>query len=168
MMKIMGFAAALLLLGSQAVDAVDPPLMKEGLWSIRNQSSNSPGGKKSDNTSTICRSHAFDQHALQDAKSVKGCKTISESLQGNEYSIHSLCVAAGTEIDSKSTVTFKGDTAAHSESHATYNPAMAGITETTLIQDQKYLGSCPAGVQPGDITQPDGSVVHTWKPTDLR
>jgi len=163
-----GFAAALLLLTSAMVGAVDPPAMKEGLWSIRNQSVNSPGDKKTDNTSTICRSHAFDQHALQDAKSVKGCKTISETLQGNEYSIHSHCVAAGTEIDSKSTVTFKGDTAAHSESHATYNPAMAGITETTLIQDQKYVGSCPAGVQPGDITQPDGTVVHAWKPANSR
>jgi hypothetical protein len=68
--------------------------MKEGLWSIRNQSVNSPGDKKSDQTSTICRSHAYDQHVLQDAKSVKGCKTISETLQGNEYSIHSHCVAA--------------------------------------------------------------------------
>jgi hypothetical protein len=163
MQKIMGLAAALLLLSSGVVNAVDPPAMKEGLWSIRNQSVNNPGGKKSDYTSTVCRSHAYDQHTLKDAKSIKGCKTISESLQGSEYSVHTHCVAAGTEIDSKSTVTFIGDTVAHSESHASFNPALAGISETTLIQDQKYVGSCPAGVQPGDITQPDGTVVHTWK-----
>jgi hypothetical protein len=163
MKKIMGFAAALLLLTSTVVNAVDPPIMKEGLWSIRNQSVNNPGDKKSDHTSTVCRSHAYDQHALQDEKAMKGCKTISESLQGSEYSIHTHCVVAGTEIDSKSTVTFKGDTVAHSESHATYNPAMGGISEMTLIQDQKFVGNCPAGVQPGDITQPDGTVVHTWK-----
>jgi hypothetical protein len=156
-------AAAIWLLASGAAGAVDPPAMKEGLWSIHNQGVNNPGGKKSENTSTICRSHAYDQHVLQDAKSVKGCTTISETLQGSEYSIHSHCVAAGTEIDSKSTVTFKGDTAAHSESHATYTPALSGITETTVIQDQKYVGSCPAGIQPGDIKQPDGKVVHTWK-----
>jgi len=91
MTRITGFAAALLLLSSQVADAVDPPLMKEGLWSIHNQSINTPGDKKSDQTVTICRSHAFDQHALQDEKSVKGCKTISESLQGNEYSIQLRC-----------------------------------------------------------------------------
>jgi len=163
MKKMTGCASALLLLASAAVTAVDPPAMKEGLWSIRNQSINSPGGKKSDFTSTVCRSHDYDQHTLQDAKSVKGCKTISETLQGSEYSIHMHCVAAGTEIDSKSTVIFKGDTAAHSESHATYSPALSGITETTLIQDQKFVGSCPAGIHAGDITQPDGTVVHTWK-----
>jgi hypothetical protein len=163
MKKMMGFMAALLFLSSAAVNAVDPPVMKEGLWSIRNQSVNNPGEKKSDHTSTVCRSHAYDQHALQDERALKGCKTISETLQGNEYSIHTHCVIAGTEIDSKSTVTFKDDTVAHSESHATYSPPMSGISEMTLIQDQKYVGSCPAGVQPGDITQPDGTVLHTWK-----
>ena len=156
------FSAALLL-ASAAVNAVDPPVMKEGLWSIRNQSVNNPGDKRADHTSTVCRSHAYDQHALQEEKSMKGCKTISESLQGNEYSVHTHCVVGGTQIDSKSTVTFKGDSVAHSESHATYSPAMSGISEMTLIQDQSYVGSCPAGVQPGDITEPDGTVLHTWK-----
>jgi hypothetical protein len=163
MKKTTSVAITVVLLASGTVTAVDPPAMKEGLWSIRNQSINSPGGKKSDFTSTVCRSHDYDQHTLQEAKSVKACRTISETLQGSEYSIHMHCVAAGTEIDTQSTVTFKGDTAAHSESHAAYNPALSGITETTLIQDQKFVGSCPAGVQPGDITQPDGTVVHTWK-----
>lgn len=156
-------AAALALLGSGTVNATDLPAMKEGLWSIHNQSVNKPGDKKSDHTSTVCRSHAYDQHVLQEAKSMQDCKTLSESLKGSEYSVHKQCTVAGTVVDSKSTVTFKGDSAAHSESHATYNPAMAGISEMTLIQDQKYVGSCPPGVQPGDITQPDGSVVHTWK-----
>ena len=157
------FAAASLLLTSGTVDAVNPPAMKEGLWSIHNQSVNNPGEKKSDHTSTVCRSHAYDQHVLQEAKATKGCKTLSESLKGSEYSVHSQCSVAGTVVDSKSTVTFKGDSAAHSESHATYIPALGGISEMPLIQDQKYVGSCPAGVQPGDITQPDGTVVHTWK-----
>ena len=162
-MKTMPVFSAALLLASAAVNAVDPPVMKEGLWSIRNQSVNNPGDKRADHTSTVCRSHAYDQHALQEEKSMKGCKTISESLQGNEYSVHTHCVVGGTQIDSKSTVTFKGDSVAHSESHATYSPAMSGISEMTLIQGQSYVGSCPAGVQPGDITEPDGTVLHTWK-----
>src|SRR6202451_4383172 len=121
MQNITGFAAAaILFLTSATAGAVDPPAMKEGLWSIHNQGVNNPGGKKSENTSTICRSHAYDQHVLQEEKSVKGCTTLSETLQGSEYAIHSHCVVAGTDIDSKSKVTFKGDRAAHSESHATY------------------------------------------------
>jgi hypothetical protein len=163
MKRMLVFAAVLLLLSNGAANAADPPAMKEGLWSIRNQSVNNPGNKKTENTATVCRSHAYDQDTLQSAKAIKGCKTLSESLQGNEYSIHTQCAIAGTVIDSKSTVTFKGDTGSHSENHATYSPALGGISEMTLIQDQKYVGSCPAGVKPGDVTQPDGTVVHTWK-----
>src|SRR6202051_1279737 len=163
MKTVTAIAAALLLLSSGTANAIDPPAMKEGLWSIHNQSVNNPGHKKLDRTSTVCRSHAYDQHVLQEVKAMKGCKTLSESLKGGEYSVHTQCTVAGTVVDSKSTVIFKGDSAAHSESNATYNPALAGISEMTLIQDQKYVGSCPAGVQPGDITQPDGSVVHAWK-----
>jgi hypothetical protein len=68
-----------------------------------------------------------------------------------------------TTVDSKSVVTFEGESVAHSESHATYTPALTGFTEMTMSQDQKYLGSCPAGAQPGDLTQADGTVVHLWK-----
>jgi hypothetical protein len=155
--------AVVLLLGSATVYAIDPPPMKEGLWTIHNQSSNDPGGQKVDQTSTVCRSHAYDQHVLQEAKRMKGCKTLSESLNGSEYSVHTQCKLANTVVDSRSTVIFRGDSAAHSESHATYNPALGGISEMTLIQDQRFVGSCPAGAQPGDITQPDGSVIHAWK-----
>jgi hypothetical protein len=89
-----------------------------------------------------------------------GCKTVSETLQGNEYSVRTQCTVRGTEIDSLSTVIFNGDSSAHSENHATYKPALDGVVEMTLTQDQKYIGACPAGAQPGDITQPDGTVIH--------
>jgi len=137
--------------------------MKEGLWSIRNQTSVTPGNKLSDSTSTICRTHAYDQHVLGAEKTAKGCSTISESMQGSKYSIQTHCVMGATVIESTSTVIFKGDAETHSETHATYTPAMGGVNGMTLIQDQKYLGSCPAGVQPGDMTSPDGTVIHLWK-----
>jgi hypothetical protein len=163
MKKMLRFTAAFLLLSSGAAHAVNPPPMKEGLWSIRNQSSVAPENKLSDSTSTICRTHAYDQHVLDDAKTMKGCSTVSESMQGSKYSIQTHCVVGKTVIESTSTVIFKGDAATHSETHATYTPAMAGVSGMTLIQDQKYLGSCPAGAQPGDMTRPDGTVMHLWK-----
>lgn len=73
------------------------------------------------------------------------------------------CVIGETVILSKGTVTFQGDTSAHSVSHATYTPAMGGLSETTMIMDQKYVGSCPAGIRPGDRVQQDGTVVHLGK-----
>jgi len=118
---------------------------------------------KSDSTSTICRNHAYDQYANGLAKNVKGCTVSNESYAGNTYTLEMRCTIGATTIDSKGTVTYTGDTSTHSESHATYTPAMAGMTDTTMIQDQKYIGACPAGQQPGDMTHANGTVTHLWK-----
>jgi hypothetical protein len=152
--------ALVAILASAMTSAADPPAMKEGLWSIHSQTINNPGGKKSEDSSTICRSHAYDQHALAAVRGMKDCAIIKESADAVTYSIQMHCVAAGTAIDSTATVKTTSDTLSHSETHATYNPALGGIGETTLIQDQKYLGSCPAGTHPGDLTQANGTLVH--------
>jgi uncharacterized protein DUF3617 len=163
MKTMLRLSVSLFLLTSALAQAVNPPAMKEGLWSIRNQSAVTPENKSTDFTSTICRNHAYDQHVLEAAKTMKGCSTVSESMKGSNYSIQTHCVVGKTVIDTTSTVIFKGDAATHSETHATYTPAMSGVNGMTLIQDQQYLGSCPAGAQPGDMTRPDGTVVHLWK-----
>jgi hypothetical protein len=155
-------AAVISWLAIGIANAVDPPQVKEGLWSIQRHTVDNPGNKKTDSTSTLCRNHAYDQHAQSLAKDLKGC-LVTESFQGGKYSSKSHCVIGGTVLQSVGTVTYQGDTAAHSESHATYTPAMGGINETTMIVDQKYLGNCPAGVQPGDLTNADGTVAHLWK-----
>jgi hypothetical protein len=163
MKKILVFVAAALLLPIGITNAADLPELKEGLWSSHMQTTDNPGNKTIEQTSTICRNHAYDQHVQSLAKAVKGCTTVSESFQGGKYSLEMHCVIGSTVVDSKGTGTFQGDTAAHSESHATYTPAMGGVSETTMIMDQKYVGSCPAGAQPGDITYADGRVTH-WRP----
>ena len=94
---------------------------------------------------------------------MKGCTVSSENIEGNKYSMEMHCTVGATVINSKGATTFDGDTSSHSETHATYAPAMAGISEMTMIQDQKYMGSCPAGVQPGDRTNADGTVIHLGK-----
>jgi len=162
MKKTLVPAAVAFLLAIGVANAVDPPEVKEGLWSIQRHNIDNPGNKKTDSTSTICRNHAYDQHALSLTKNLKGC-TVSQSFQGGKYSSKSHCVIGGTVMESEGTVTYQGDTSAHSETHATFTPATNGVSETTMIMDQKYVGSCPAGVQPGDLTTSDGRVNHLWK-----
>jgi hypothetical protein len=153
-------AALLLVIG--IASAVDKPEMKEGLWSMHKQIIDNPGNKKTESDSTICRNHAYDKHVESQAMP-KGCATVNESFQSGKYVFETHCTIAGTTIDSKGTTTFKGDTAAHSESLATYTPAMQGVSETTMIMDSKFEGACPAGVQPGDMTDSKGNVVHLWQ-----
>ena len=143
--------------------AADLPEMKEGLWSVHTQSTNDPGGKKSEGNYTICRNHAFDKKVEAGVKNIKGCSMVNENLQGGKYSSEMKCAVAGITIDSKGTTTFQGDTSFHAEVHATNIPPQNGVAATTMITDQKYVGSCPAGAQPGDRTNADGTVMHVGK-----
>jgi Protein of unknown function (DUF3617) len=162
MTKMVVYISALLLPVGIAI-ATNHPDLKEGLWSVHTQSINNPGNKKSEASYTLCRNHSYDQGTEARLKNMKGCTVSSESIEGNKYSMEMHCTVGATVIDSKGATTFDGDTSSHSETHATYTPTMAGISEMTMIQDQKYMGSCPAGVQPGDRTNADGTVIHLGK-----
>ncbi len=159
MNKLLLCAALLFPLG--VLYAIDEPSLKEGLWSVHTQTIQNPGNKKDQGDKSICRSHAFDEHVQSLAKKVN-CKSISENSSGGTKTTETECTVGGSVIKGKGTVTMSGDTAAHSESHATYTPPMYGMSETTMITDQKYLGACPAGTQPGDIIFSDGRITHTW------
>lgn len=50
-------------------------------------------------------------------------------------------------------------TAVHLETHTA-----AGQTETTTIVDQRYVGSCPADVKPGDLILPGGMKMNIVSP----
>ncbi|MGB6429116.1 MAG: DUF3617 family protein [Candidatus Acidiferrales bacterium] len=161
--KVLIYVAALSVPIGIAMAAGTPPDVKEGLWSIHTETTDNPGNVKSESSSTICRNHAYDQYSNSLAKNVKGCSPANDSYEGGKYTMDMKCTVGGTTIESKGTVTYTGDTATHSESHSTYTPAMSGITDTTMIQDQKYIGACPAGMQPGDLKSANGNVVHLWK-----
>ncbi|MGA3213049.1 MAG: DUF3617 family protein [Terriglobales bacterium] len=156
--KMLVLAASALLL--PFAYAVDYPEVKEGLWSVHTQSIDNPGNKKSEGTYTICRDHAFDKSVQANMKEMKGCTKVSENLSGGKYTLELRCVVSGTTIVTKGASTFQGDTAFHSENHATYTPPMYGMSETTMIMDEKYVGGCPAGTKPGDRTNSDGKVMH--------
>ena len=158
MNKMLVSAAAGLLL--PIANAANPPALKEGLWSVHTVSTDNPGSRKSEGSYRLCRDHAYDLSSQALAKKVKGCTLVNESSQSGKYAIEMHCTSGGSVIESKGTTTFQGDTSAHSESHAKYTPAMAGIGEITMIMDQKYVGSCPAGAKPGDRIDADGRVTH--------
>jgi hypothetical protein len=164
MKRTLVYAVGTLLLSIGIAKAANPPELKEGLWSTHTQSIDNPGNKKTESTYTICRNHAYDEYVRSLTKGTKrGCTMVSESLEGGKYSVEMNCKTAGTVVHTKGTTTYQGDTATHSETRATYAPALAGISEMVATMDQKYVGSCPTGTQPGDMTSSDGTVNHLWK-----
>jgi hypothetical protein len=158
------YTTAVVLLPIGIALASGPPQGKEGLWSVNRQMIDNPGNKKDVFPPIkLCRNRAYDQYVMGLAKNMHGCTTVSESTQGNKYFVELKCVVGKTVIDTKGTTTFQGDTSGHSESHTTYIPPMFGKSESTMIIDSKYIGSCPAGMQPGDRINGDGTIAHGWK-----
>ncbi len=154
-----------------AANAVEHPQMKEGLWQIRTQTVDNPGSKKSESTVQVCRDHAFDEKTEALARTIKGCSTIKESFAGGKYTSEMSCKVGNTVIASRGVATFGGDTSAHSETHVTYTPAFGGNTDKAMIQDQTYLGRCPAGCTPeteGIRTEPARGDMGTVRPLDGR
>src|SRR5580698_7731729 len=139
------------LLGLGMAMAADPPLMKEGYWSIHTSTIENPGNKKTESKQTICRNHAYEEYTRNLAKKQKGCKILVDSYTSTMYTQEVDCVVSATTIHGKSVTTWQGDSATHTETHSTNAPALYGVSETIMTMDQKFLGACPAGVQPGDL-----------------
>jgi hypothetical protein len=147
-----------------AAHAADEPSMKEGYWSIHTVTNDQSANGKQESTRTICRNHAYDEHVRELAKKTSAnCKTIAESSSGGTRTTETECTVAGRVIHTKGMVTTNGENAAHSEARTTYAPPMGGISESAMIMDQKYLGACPAGIEPGDIVGADGKKITSWR-----
>lgn len=153
-------AAAAALLPVLVAHAADPPQVREGLWEIHSKSTENPGSKTTEIIYRLCRDHAYDKAALEMAKSIKGCTSAIKSLGGAKFSADSQCTIEGTQIKSIGTASYQGDTAMHSETRTTYTPGFNGKTDEVMVQDQKFVGACPAGMQPGDQMTPEGKILH--------
>jgi len=143
--------------------AADAPALKEGLWSIHKVTTSNPGNKVDIKNFTLCRSHAFDQQADAKKNALKDCTTVFDFTRNNTHTTEMRCVVGGSILLTKSVATMADDRHTHSDAHATFTPVFDGQTETTIVEDQSYRGKCPAGLQPGDEVQADGTVLHLWK-----
>jgi hypothetical protein len=139
--------------------ALDTPPMKEGLWKLH-MVTTSPNAAPMDMTYTICRNHAYDNSIHQMVEKKTGCSINADSISGSKRTYSSSCKVGATTIMSSAVVTWSGDTHFHTETHTTYTPAFSGMTQSTMIQDQTYVGSCPAGMSPGDRMMANGQVQH--------
>jgi hypothetical protein len=45
----------------------------------------------------------------------------------------------------------------------TYSPALHGVSERTMVEEEAYIGSCPSELKPGDDQLDNGTVRHLWK-----
>jgi hypothetical protein len=146
------------LLALSAARAADPPPLQEGLWEVHGRTIEGPSGRTTTFIYQLCRNHAFDAAADAEVKSVRECNTSFDDLGGGRFASASSCNVGGRVIVSKGTYTYESATSTRSESHATYTPPFNGKSEETVVQDQRFVGPCPAGVNPGDRIMADGKL----------
>jgi Protein of unknown function (DUF3617) len=158
-------AAAAMLLASTAIARADDPQLpplREGLWESHTQQKTKTN--KSESVLKLCRTHEYDQTvrasmklAGQNTRKLNQCTETVKRKSTNSYSSEMHCAKDGSVT--KVTMTFQGDTSYHMDMHL-----KNGGSETVMIIDDRYVGSCPSDMKPGDAVTGDGKKMNLASP----
>ena len=143
-----------------AAQAGDYPDIRAGLWSTTTTMKNTGLPPQ---TGTMCNSTAVMQSVIDAHKKAtdQPCKITSMTHNGSVYTEQTECSFGGQVRKSTSVTTFTGDSAVHTEIHQ----ADGSVTVTS---DSKYVGSCPAGMVPGDYVGADGMKLNILHPEGIK
>ena len=141
--------------------SADPwPHRKPGLWQMTMTMQGSPMGPM---TSKYCIDAATEAVLMQMGQSTanKMCSSETVHVAGSTGTIDAVCRFGKTTSTSHTTVTFLGDTAYRSETHSHLDPPSKFMKgDRIMTNDARWVGSCPAGMKPGDIDTADGMRMH--------
>jgi hypothetical protein len=143
-------------IGISEADGINPPPTKEGLWETHSTQTQQ-GKTVSDRSVKMCQSKELTKSMQSNGEELRKkneCTSRVTQPSTNTYVEESRC-AKGPNAGSVTKVvyTYQGDTASHTEMHMN-----ADKSEIVMIMDAKYLGSCPAGMKPGDLIM-DGKII---------
>jgi hypothetical protein len=143
-------------IGIAGADGIKLPPTKEGLWETHSTQTQQ-GKTVSDRSVKMCQSKELTKSMQSNGEELRKrneCTSSVTQSSTNTYVEESRC-AKGPNAGSVTKVvyTYQGDTASHTEMHMN-----VGKSETVMIMDAKYLGSCPAGMKPGDLIM-DGKII---------
>lgn len=128
--------------------------MKDGLWEVHSKTTQQ-GKALQDTSIRMCQSKELTKSMESGGEEMRKKNECTSSVtrpSSNTYIEEGHC-AKGPNAGSVTRViyTYQGDTAYHMEMHMTGNNP-----ERVTVMDSKYLGSCPAGIKPGDVVTADG------------
>jgi hypothetical protein len=136
-------------IGMAGADEIKPPPMKDGLWETHSTQTQQ-GKTLSDQSVKMCQSKELTSSMKSSGEELRKkneCTSSVTQTSTNTFAEESRCAKgpnAGTVT--KVVSTYQGDTESHTEMRMN-----AGKSETVMVVDAKYLGSCPAGMKPGDL-----------------
>lgn len=153
----------LITFGACGALADDMPTRKAGLWevSFRMANMNMPP-----QTMKFCTDAATDaeqfksiEHGAQDM-----CSRKDVQRSGSVVTIDAECKMGDTKMVSHTVMTFLGDSSYRTSIQSHFDPPAAGHGDTSMTQEAKWVGPCPAGMAPGEMIGPNGMKMN-MRPT---
>lgn len=135
------------------------PHLKPGLWVF--DSTGVGHEQEGPTTDRVCVDSTSDQLTNETMAGInvprgleKLCTRVQQSV-GNKVVVDLQCPQLGPHVNgrvtSRSVTTFYGDRATHIEREDHYRPPFVGMTDVRVWGDGKWVGPCPADMQPGDV-----------------
>jgi hypothetical protein len=157
MLRILLCVIALFSLAAQAQQF---PKLKPGLWemtTINTRAKDRPPLK-----SSICLDASLQQEMIRMSSGMMQgmCSKFDTKYVGNTFTGEATCNLGASTMRSRSVMTLTGDSAYHTESHASFDPPMGGMSQSDTVIDGRNVGACKPGQQPGDFTTPNGQTMN--------
>lgn len=153
----------LLLAISAGASAQQFPKMHAGLWQTTTMTRGGDGASASaPRVSTICLDDSVQKLMVQFAQGIASglCSKHDLHINGSSVDSDAVCELMGSRTTTHSTMKFTGDTSYHGGAHTTYDPPFNGRKEADTVIDGRYMGPCPAGMVPGDLSLPGGKTIN--------
>ena len=135
--------------------ATDMPKRKPGLWEMTLSTANS---KRPPRSAKYCIDAATE--ALMDnvagGMTRQACSKNDVHAEGATVVVDSVCMIDKSKVTGRSVITANGDTMLHMQIHTHFDPPLYGSADVDSMSDSKWLGACPADMQPGDMMTPAG------------
>lgn len=152
--------AGLVIAGSLACAATgaqadDLPTRKAGLWEV---TLHMASGNMPTQTMKFCTDAATDAELYKfGMNAAQGmCSRYDLHRNGNVATIDTECKMGEMKMTSHSVMNFTGDSAYKTDIQSHFDPPMMGRSESTMTQQAKWTGPCPADMKPGDLVGPNG------------
>jgi hypothetical protein len=148
-------ASSIIVCAAMAAMAADLPQRKPGLWDV---TLSMPNGRTSAQAMKFCTDAATDASLYQAGmNAAQGmCSRNDVTRAGNIVTIDTECKMGDMTVKSHAVMTFTSDTAYTTNIQTHFDPPMMGRSESSMTQEAKWAGACPADLQPGDMVMPNG------------
>ncbi|HET6376240.1 MAG TPA: DUF3617 family protein [Methylocella sp.] len=126
------------------------PKRKAGLWEVTERAE---GEAAAFPPARVCIDEASEPllNNINMITSRAHCSSRKTSTIGGVLNIETICEFRNSEVKTRARVTIPNPVRYQIEAQALYTPPLFGQREAIRVQEGKWMGACPAGMNPGDI-----------------